>query len=38
MRTELDPDQLALTVFGLYKLKEGWRITNVVWGRVTNDQ
>ena len=23
MRTELDPDQLALTVFGLYKLKEG---------------
>ena len=23
MRTELDPDQLALTVFGLFKLKEG---------------
>lgn len=23
MRTELDPDQLALTIFGLFKLKEG---------------
>ncbi|MEO0424492.1 MAG: hypothetical protein AAF184_19295 [Pseudomonadota bacterium] len=22
----------------LFKLEEGWRITNVVWGRVTNQQ
>ena len=22
----------------LFKLAEGWRITNVAWGRVTNDQ